>query len=1009
MSWLGSIFGVTTTQEEATVDQPTTVANSATPSVAPSSIKVGVLLDGDADYFTHSYTSKGYRGGRSAALDLRNKIHHYILSKTSSPPQTQVEIVAFSFLNLHGLQSFLSSSGSGSGSSIDLRSFIQGFNSSPYAFSMSDVGPREQAADEAIKSHLPFLLSTCNYVLLGGTHDGGYSQTLLRLDPSSLHEKVLLLRTTSFCAERILELGLQEVRFEGLFEGRDPTNRSGGSTTRLSSSPTKRAIQPTTTTRPFSTFATPFQNLVDRLPPPPAPRTLPTPASPSISNASTSSSSTTPQVVLNAIPTTTHSTSLSSLPVDFSPLIQTLNYYYYSRSISQPRLVEVCQSMKKKHPYALKVLEGGKGRKEVEFEEFVKEAERRGIVKLYDSDLIELVRNSTAVGSGGSEKVKEKELESKPITPSPSSSSSSSSSPDFIPLISLLLSYATSSPTPIPRPLRAVIGEKLSKSKKPPFLAQPGQFKNYYEKAVERGLVRVGRGEIMGAEWIELGISLKEAREMCDKGTTNITISKEQEQIDSNPETSSSNRDISKFLPLLEVLVSHLPSNPKPEWTPIAGFIATYQPRPYGFEPGSFKRYVLEAENLGLIETGQVPGKEFNFWMKLKSSKEEVEELLRREKEKGKEGLFKSSKFTKVILPTLSTTNNSSRTTNTSDSVEVVDSRFYPLIKTLQELKTIKTDWGTVGEILLKNYHPRPYSPQTGGLKSHLLDAQDSGLVETGKMEGKEFDYWIKLNPNYQTFKVPTSSSQTTPSTRSITIPLKFLPLVQTISDSRFTQPYCSQIAAVLTNNVSPKPFEVGGWNSYLREAVQRGIVRIGVKGQGQEWVELREAVSLAVSSSSGGGANLKAQTQTSSSSASYSTHRPTPSSSSFISPSPSTSLSSAVTIPPALLQHWNSLYDSHAFSPLILTLNFIESSTTSSSESSFIPDETVKQYLEILPGGVNGAAKRIENYTGLKSAGYKPDELFKLYLCHAALSRIVHQTDEGVRLEEEYKGWKGR
>lgn len=230
------------------------------------------------------------------------------------------------------------------------------------------------------------------------------------------------------------------------------------------------------------------------------------------------------------------------------------------------------------------------------------------------------------------------------------------------------------------------------------------------------------------------------------KGTTNITISKEQEQIDSNPETSSSNRDISKFLPLLEVLVSHLPSNPKPEWTPIAGFIATYQPRPYGFEPGSFKRYVLEAENLGLIETGQVPGKEFNFWMKLKSSKEEVEELLRREKEKGKEGLFKSSKFTKVILPTLSTTNNSSRTTNTSDSVEVVDSRFYPLIKTLQELKTIKTDWGTVGEILLKNYHPRPYSPQTGGLKSHLLDAQDSGLVETGKMEGKEFDYWIKLN-----------------------------------------------------------------------------------------------------------------------------------------------------------------------------------------------------------------------------------------------------------------------
>ena len=44
-----------------------------------------------------------------------------------------------------------------------------------------------------------------------------------------LREKVVLLRTHSFCAERILELGLEEVRFEGLFEGRDPTMRSRNS------------------------------------------------------------------------------------------------------------------------------------------------------------------------------------------------------------------------------------------------------------------------------------------------------------------------------------------------------------------------------------------------------------------------------------------------------------------------------------------------------------------------------------------------------------------------------------------------------------------------------------------------------------------------------------------------------------------------------------------------------------------------------------------------------------
>jgi len=84
--------------------------------------------------------------------------------------------------------------------------------------------------------HLPFLLATCDQVLLGGTHDGGYSQTLLRIDPTLLKQKVVLLRTHSFCAERILELGLEEVRFEGLFEGRDPTMRSrGGNGTLISS------------------------------------------------------------------------------------------------------------------------------------------------------------------------------------------------------------------------------------------------------------------------------------------------------------------------------------------------------------------------------------------------------------------------------------------------------------------------------------------------------------------------------------------------------------------------------------------------------------------------------------------------------------------------------------------------------------------------------------------------------------------------------------------------------
>ncbi|GAA5927943.1 uncharacterized protein JCM15063_006040 [Sporobolomyces koalae] len=91
---------------------------------------------------------------------------------------------------------------------------------------MSDVGDIPQGADIAMKSHLPFLLSTCDYVLFGGSHDNGYSQILAGLEAAKQRDKVIILRTTPYCAEKILLLGLNEVRFPLLFEGRDPTERS---------------------------------------------------------------------------------------------------------------------------------------------------------------------------------------------------------------------------------------------------------------------------------------------------------------------------------------------------------------------------------------------------------------------------------------------------------------------------------------------------------------------------------------------------------------------------------------------------------------------------------------------------------------------------------------------------------------------------------------------------------------------------------------------------------------
>ncbi|GAA5927948.1 uncharacterized protein JCM15063_006041 [Sporobolomyces koalae] len=183
------------------------------------SIKVGVLLDGDADYFTRAYTSKGRQGGRCAALELKNNVERFIRHETlgNSKDVRPLDIIAFSFVNMKGLTRFIGD---------DIASFAQGFNSSPYAFTMSDLGEQSQGADTALKSHLPFLLSTCDYVLFGGSHDNGYHELLSNLITTCHRDKVILLRTTPYCAEKILLLGLNEARFPMLFEGRDPTERA---------------------------------------------------------------------------------------------------------------------------------------------------------------------------------------------------------------------------------------------------------------------------------------------------------------------------------------------------------------------------------------------------------------------------------------------------------------------------------------------------------------------------------------------------------------------------------------------------------------------------------------------------------------------------------------------------------------------------------------------------------------------------------------------------------------
>ncbi|KAL8292616.1 hypothetical protein RQP46_001228 [Phenoliferia psychrophenolica] len=181
-----------------------------------------VLLDGDADYFHSSYLSQGFMGGTRAAVELHRQVKAFIATKDGVAGSTGCsDVLALCFLNVSGLENYLH---------LSLRPFVHGFNSSPFALSMVDTGGRSQSADESLKSedYLTFHITTTDYILMGGTHDGGYAATLHRLDPELVRRKVILLRTTPFCAPRLADFGLEEATFPGLFQGRDPRGPNYG-------------------------------------------------------------------------------------------------------------------------------------------------------------------------------------------------------------------------------------------------------------------------------------------------------------------------------------------------------------------------------------------------------------------------------------------------------------------------------------------------------------------------------------------------------------------------------------------------------------------------------------------------------------------------------------------------------------------------------------------------------------------------------------------------------------
>lgn len=214
-------------------------------STAPSSPKredprrastVVVLLDGDHDYFKKSLLEQGHRGGKKAAIELHSRVEALIEQKEgegAARPDVLCMLfwcvwssllsvktgadLSMSHRNKTGLSQHLASENGGR--PYPLSEFAQGFSNSPFAAVAVDTGFSPQSADEALKAHLRIHVKAADWIILGGSHDGGYASALHQLDTTAYLRKIILLRTSGVCTPWLADLQLEEARFMDLFNG----------------------------------------------------------------------------------------------------------------------------------------------------------------------------------------------------------------------------------------------------------------------------------------------------------------------------------------------------------------------------------------------------------------------------------------------------------------------------------------------------------------------------------------------------------------------------------------------------------------------------------------------------------------------------------------------------------------------------------------------------------------------------------------------------------------------
>ncbi|GAA5916959.1 hypothetical protein JCM6882_005070 [Rhodosporidiobolus microsporus] len=1109
-------------------------------------VKVAVLLDGDNDMFAPAYLANGFRGGRTAALDLRSKVHAAVIARERElsgasgsfrPPE--VHIMAKVFLDMSGESSRLQG--------VDLPAFVQGFTTNGVvAGSISDVGSARQAADEAIKGHLPFFLSACDLVLLGSTRDGGYATDLLRLDLTVLQEKVVLVRTAR-CAERILELGMQELQLPGLFEGQAvvdgpkpaqpapppqpfPFTFSASSATPISqifgspspalsrtpslpppsssplksvspvpplglpsmASPSPAAQQPPASAPPSTAPAPPppppslahALAAVPLSPSPPAPRSAPSAppsTAPAPSSTAASASPTSPQ---RRPPASQNGTADPS--ARFQPLLAILRLFHDQQGQPRPRRADVGQRLKQRFPEF----------KNRSFGEYAREAEKAGVVVLGKGGKLGsewIARKGWEEEEAHGEKGEKDDLARMMgglslAAGSPSKKAASASAPPaaapaappppppppppphpYLSLLTLLLSQLASFK---PRPLRSFVGDHLRKvnielgpGKRLFDQASKEGLREYLAGAEKEGWVRFGRGEGVGAEWVEL-VDPEKTKAYLAAPPPQPTPAAAPAPPPSAPAAAApapSARPIPPhILPLLRAIETC--KFPVPHWTSIGATLNRLRPKPY--EEGGFKAYVLAAERDGWIATGKIEDKEGMYWMRLSEVATASLAAL--------PPPSSSAASSTSASPARHASSNNTATAASTPFTGPLPAKFHPLVAAIRAQPIDAPHWTNVGGVL-NRVRPRVYDE--GGFKAYVLEAAKKGIIRVGRVEDKENMFWMRLTRGMEGVEVEeldvgasvganghsqgaesktarpqphrngsTSSSATAAyEVDSSTIPAadhippRFLPLLRAIVSSDFPRPFYSQIGYTM-NRMEPRPYgdhaESATMREYVEEAVLLGLVERGKGAKtGQDWIAVKNGLDLPAELQA---ARTEATTSRSAQAAapappvtSTSLFPPLPGNApptarvssvqpqtprAAFTPSPVISTTPAfspfpsstpgpVLVPADVLARWRPLAAFDPFAPLVIALQYLSQTHRDAAPSLSKLRSVLEQFpAEVLPGSTGGAPlERV-----IKAGGAAEAEGLFGYLAKAQREGVVEIVAGGVALKEQWRDLEG-